>query len=280
MKRYAFYLVVFACLLSGTGGLFVKFMEIPPSSMAWLRMTTPTLLVGLYLLYRNQSIIKPGYKKMITASAINCARMFFFFMTYKYTSIANGVIVLYTWPIFAVILSSIVLKEVISKRQIGLLLLSFAGILVVYAGHEFSFNNEDFKGLTSGVLCAFLYACTVVIFKSGSSTFDPYETIFYQNFLGAFVFLPFFIFNDPAPRLLDWILGTGQGVIIGVIMFAAFFFGLRHIKASKASMIAYIEVISAMILGYLVFGETLTINMMIGASLIVCSTLLLQLKSK
>lgn len=280
MKRYAFYLVVFAALLSGTGGLFVKFMEIPPSSMAWLRMTTPTLLIGLYLLYKGKSIIKPGYKKMITASAINCARMLFFFMAYRYTSIANAVIVLYTWPIFAVILSSIFLKEFISKKQIGLLMLSFAGILVVYAGHEFSFNNEDFKGLTSGVLCAFLYACTVVIFKSGSTTFDPYETIFYQNFLGAFVFLPFFIINDPAPRLLDWALGTGQGVIIGIIMFGAFFYGLRHIKASKASMIAYIEVISAMILGYLVFGETLTINMLIGASLIVCSTLLLQLTKK
>ncbi len=280
MKRYAFYLVVFAALLSGTGGLFVKFMEVPPSSMAWLRMTAPTILIGLYLLYRGKSLIRKGYKMMVAASFINSARMLFFFMAYMYTSIANAVIVLYTWPIFAVILSSIFLKEHISKKQIGLLLLSFTGILVVYAGHEFSFNNDDFKGLTSGVICAFLYACTVVIFKSGSTAFDPAETIFFQNFSGAFIFLPFFITNDPAPRLLDWALGTGQGVIIGIIMFGSFFYGLRHIKASTASMIAYIEVISAMILGYLILGEILTINMTIGAALIVLSTLLLQLKKK
>lgn len=280
MKRYAFYLVVFAALLSGTGGLFVKFMEIPPSSMAWLRMTTPTILVGLYLLYKGKGLLRPGYKMMIAASAINAARMLFFFMAYMYTSIANAVIVLYTWPIFAVILSSIFLKEHISKKQIGLLMLSFTGIIVVYAGHELSLNNEDFKGLSAGVLCAFLYSCTVVIFKSESTSFNPSETIFFQNFLGAFIFLPFFITNDPGPRILDWVLGSGQGVIIGIIMFGAFFYGLKYIKASKASMIAYIEVISAMILGYLVFGETLTVNMMIGASLIVCSTLLLQLNKK
>ncbi len=280
MQQKAFFLVLFAALLSGVSGIIVRFMEIPATSMAWLRMATPTIILLCYLLYRRQTIFKEGYKVMLGASVINAGRMFFFFLAYIHTTIANAIIVLYTWPIFAVILSAFFLKEKISTKQVILLILSFVGILVVYAGHEISIDNSDFKGLTAGVLCALLYACTVVIFKSKSGSFDPSETIFFQNVVGAFIFLPLFLTNEPIPRPTDWALGITHGIVIGIIMFMSFFHGLRHIKASTASMITYVEVVSAMTLGYFVLGETLTVNMMIGASIIIGSTLLLQNRKK
>ena len=278
MQKNAFYLVVFAALLSGVSGLLIKFMSIPATSMAAIRMTTPTILVGVYLLYRQKAVFKPGYRIMLGASVVNTVRMFFFFMAYIYTSISNAIITLYTWPIFATILSVILLKESISKRQIALLGLSFVGILIVYIGHDFSFSDKDFIGLSSGVFGAFFYACSVIIFKSKSASFDPPETIFFQNLLGAFVFLPFLFFNVPTPTSLDWTLGLTHGILIGVIMFSAFFYGLKYIDASKASMITYVEVISAMSLGYFVLDEKLTINMILGAAIILTSTLLLRKK--
>jgi len=251
-------------------------MEIPATSMAWLRMATPTLLIGIYLLCRQEVIFKAGYKVMLGASAINAARMIFFFLAYIHTTVANAIIVLYTWPIFTVILSVIFLREEVSNRQKTLLLGSFIGIVIVYSGHDISFSNSDFKGLTAGIICAFLYACSVIIFKSKAKTFDPFETIFFQNLLGAVIFLPLFMTNTPAPRPLDWGLGLTHGIVIGIIMFSAFFYGLRHIKASTASMITYIEVVSAISLGYIVLGERLTLNMAIGSAVIMTSTLLLQ----
>ena len=201
MQQRAVYLVIFAAILSGISGIIVKYMAIPATSMAWLRMATPTILIGAFLLYRGKNIFREGYKLMLTASVFNMIRMFFFFLAYIYTSVANAIIVLYTWPIFTVILSIIFLKEKVSRRQIFLLFISFIGIIVVYAGHELSFDNDDFKGLTAAICCAFFYAFTVIIFKSRSGEFDPFETIFFQNSLGAIVFLPFFITNDPSPRL-------------------------------------------------------------------------------
>ncbi len=279
MQKHAFSLVVFAALLSGVSGLIVKHMQIPATSMAWIRMTTPSLIIGAYLLWRGRSILKTGYRVMLAGSVFNTIRMIFFFMAYIHTTIANAIIVLYTWPIFAVILSIVFLKENVTKRQIFLLMISFVGILVVYAGHEFSLKDGDFLGLTAGILGAFFYACSVIIFKSQTVSFDPFETIFFQNILGVFVFLPLFLTNSPAPRNLDWVLGITHGTLIGIIMFAAFFYGLRYIKASTASMITYIEIISATSLGYLVLGETLTPNMILGAVIILCSTVLLQRKS-
>ena len=280
MEQRAFYLVIFAALLSGVSGLLVKFMSIPATSMAAIRLTTPTILVGAFLLWKGNSLFRKGYRIMLTASAVNAIRMLFFFSAYIYTSISNAIITLYTWPIFASILSVIFLKEHISRRQMGLLLFSFVGILIVYIGHDISFDNSDFIGLTAGILSALFYASTVVIFKSQTATFKPSETIFFQNLVGTFVFLPFLFFNEPEPTTLDWTLALTHGIVIGIIMFMAFFHGLRYINASKASMITYIEVVAAMSLGYLVMGDKITVNMIIGALIIMSCTFLLKQKEQ
>ena len=273
-------LVVSAAILSGFSGILIRYMSIPPTSMAAVRTGIPVLIMGIILIYNGNSIFKSGYKWMLGASAINVLRMYTFFLTYIYTSIPNAIIVLYTWPIFATILSVIFLKEKISRRQMGLLILSFIGILIVYADQSLSIENRDFIGLSAGIICAFSYASTIVIFKSRTNDFKPTEIIFFQNLLPAIVFIPFLFFNSPLPTLLDWELATTHGILIGVIMFLMFFHGLRKLLASVASMITYVEVVAAMLLGYFILGEALSGSAIIGGGLIILSTLLLRLPGK
>jgi len=276
MKNYAFYIVFFAALLSSTSGLFVKYMQIPATSMAWIRTATPALVIGLYFLISKRQIIRAKYMTMLSGSVINAFRMVFFFTTLIYTSISNAIIVFYTWPLFAVILSIIILKEKVSRQELIVLFLSFLGVLIVYMEHDFSFADKDFVGLTTGVITAFLYSCTIIFFKKGSDVYDPWETIFYQNIVGALFFLPFIITNAPVPSSLDWTLGIGHGVTIGLVMFFMFFYGLRHLPASRASMITYVEVIGGMLLGYFVLHEKITTSMVIGASIIMSGSIYLR----
>ena len=273
-------LVVSAAILSGFSGILIRYMSIPPTSMAAVRTGIPVLIMGIVLIYQGNPIFKSGYKWMLGASAINVLRMYTFFLAYIYTSIPNAIIVLYTWPIFATILSVIFLKERISNRQIGLLVLSFIGILIVYADQTISIENRDFIGLSAGVICAFSYASTIIIFKSQTSDYKPTEMIFFQNLLPAIIFIPFLFFNTPAPTILDWELSITHGILIGVIMFFMFFHGLRQLPASLTSMVTYVEVVAAMLLGYFILDEALSGSAIIGGGLIILSTVLLRLPEK
>jgi len=276
-QRHSFGLIVIAAMISGLSGILIKFMSIPTTSMVAIRCTTPVVIIGLYLLSKKKSLLRQGWKTMIGASFLNAGRMFLFFTAYIYTTIGNAVIVMYTWPIFAAIMGAIFLKEEVNRKQLGLLALSFVGIIIVYSDQELSLANDDFIGITAALFCALFYAITIIIFKSKNKDFSPQETIVFQNIIAALIFLPFLATNVPTPTPLDWSLGLTHGISVGIIMFLIFFYSLRYISATKASMISYLEIISALFFGYIFLGELLTTSMMIGGGIIVVSTILMKL---
>lgn len=277
MKEKAYLAILTGAMIGGVGGLFIKFMNIPASSIACIRMMIPCVLLGVWMRYAGMRFFRGNYKVMLGGSVINAVRMYLFLAAFIYTSIGNAIIVFYTWPIFGTLLGVILLKEQISRRQIGLLGLAFTGIIIAYSNQEFSFDNQDFIGMSAAIGSAFLYALSVIIFKTETPNYTRNEIIFYQNIVGAFVFLPFFILNEPTPTQSDIILGVSYGFLVGIVAYNFFFFGLKYLDASRASMLTYVEVVSAVLLSYFVIGDVLSWNMIVGGGCIILSTILLRL---
>ncbi len=278
MKEKAYLAILTGATIGGAGGLFIKAISIPATSIACIRMMVPCLLLGAWMSYTGTRIFRGNYKVMLAGSMINAVRLYLFLVAFIYTSIGNAIIVFYTWPIFGTLLGATLLKEHITRRQIALLGLAFTGIIIAYSNQEFSFENQDFIGMTAAISSAFLYALTVIIFKTETQNYTRNEIVFYQNIVGAFVFIPFFIFNEPAPTTMDMTLGISYGLMVGIVAYSFFFFGLKHLEASKASMLTYVEVVSAVLLSYLVLGDVLSWNMIIGGGCIILSTILLRLE--
>ena len=280
MKEKAYLAILTGATIGGVGGLFIKFMSIPATSIACIRMMVPCLLLGGWLLSTGTRIFRGNYKVMLGGSMTNAVRMYLFLVAFIYTSIGNAVIVFYTWPIFGTLLGATLLKEHITRRQIALLGLAFTGIITAYSNQDFSFENQDFIGMTAAISSAFLYALTVIIFKTETPNYTRNEIIFYQNIVGALVFIPFFIFNEPTPTVKDMTLGISYGLMVGIMAYSFFFFGLKYLEASKASMLTYVEVVSAVLLSYLVLGDVLSWNMIVGGGCIILSTILLRLETR
>ena len=270
--------VLIAATLAGASGVFVKYMSMPATSMSAIRTGLPVFLLGAYLLFQRKPILRQGYSSLLLASLINALRMYLFFVAFIYASIANVVLILYTWPISVTLFSVVFLKEQVSRKTIGLLGLAFIGIIIVFSNKEFNFENNDFIGMLATLGSATLYAITVVIFKKESASYSPAEIIFYQNLLGALIFIVLFSLYDPWPSQQDILLGSTHAIILGMVGFLFFFFALKHLPASKVSLLAYVEIVSALCFSVFLMKEPLTPNMILGGSMIIGATLLLPKK--
>jgi drug/metabolite transporter (DMT)-like permease len=278
MKQRAFLALVVAGIIAGTTGIIIKNISVDAKAIAWIRMGLPTILLGGWLLFKKRSLVKPGYKAMLLASSLNAIRLYLYILAFVLTSIANATVLFYSYPIFAAIFGYVFLKEKVVRLHIWLILLSFIGLIIAYSDRSFSIMNDDIIGMTAALFAAIIYALTVIIFKSRVHHFDQIEMIFYQNLLGGILFLPFFIIAFPIMTIADFTWGSTYAIVVGLFVFYLFFLGLKELKAYMASAIMYLEVVSAVVLGYVILGEVITLRMMIGGSMIIASSFLLNQK--
>lgn len=270
-----YFALILATVIWGSAGVFIKYLNLPPTTIAFFRLFVPAIILYTYFKIKRANLFKDSLKLIFLVSSIEVISFLFYFISYKNTSIANAVTILYTWPIFAVIFSVIFLKERISARNIFALLLAFVGVVMVYLGSTVSFSDKDFIGITSMLISAALSGITILIFKKLSDRHNNFEMIFYQNFMGAIVFFPFLFINKPFPTTGQFVVGFIYAILIGLLAYIPYYFGLKHLKASVVSLISYLEVVSGILFGVLLLHETLTLNIIAGAVLIIVSALLI-----
>ena len=280
MNKKAIYAIITCAILAGANGLLIKSMtSLSTGTIAWFRTAVPILILIPFLIKDGELHFKGNNKKMLLASLINAARMYLYLLAYIYTSIGNTVVLFYTYPIFVTAIEAIFFKQKIERKQILLLLLAFTGIVITYIGKPFSFQSRDFIGMLAAVGAAVGYAVTVVLFKAENERYSKNQMIFYQNIVGAIVFIPFLI-SLPDASLPDLGIGVFYGFLIGIVVFKLFFFGLKQLTAATATTLMYLEVVSAILLGYFVLDEAITWNIVLGGCFIVTSSYLISRMNK
>lgn len=272
MTKKAIYAVILAACIAGFNGILIKGMpSLAPGAIGWFRVGVPVLFLLPALLYKNDLKVKGDYKMMILATVINAIRLYFYLVAFTYTSIGNAVVLFYVYPLFVTAIETLVYKAPIKKSQIYLMILAFAGIVFTYLNKPFSFESDDFIGMMAAIASAVGYAFFVCIFKRQTPNYNRNQLLFFQNLGGAVLFIPFlFGLGTAVPAEIG--IAVVYALLIGIVVFGLFFFGLKYLSASTATSLMYIEVLSAVLLSYFILDETLTWNTYVGGALILFSS--------
>lgn len=267
-----FVAVLLGSAFFGTAGVFVKTLDLPVTVIACFRVLVP----AVYFLYtqkevRNKILSDPNPRLML-ASLLTASRIFIWVLAFLFAAMSKAVIILYTWPILLTILSATFLGEEVSSRTKKLLSMAFFGILLIYSGEEFTLSNRDFLGMGLMLLVAILNAMVVVIFKKELKSHSHKEVVLYDNLVGSIIFFPFLLYHFSDLSLVSIVMGITYGFLIGLVGYSLFYYGLSKVKASLASILSYMEVIIAMVLGVTFFGEIVTWQMLLGGGIILIST--------
>ncbi len=277
MKLNPYLAIILAVTMGGFGGVLVKLLNLPATSLTFFRLSIPVIILLFYLKLKRVELFRGNYKIMLFASLLNAVRMFLFYFAFVYTTVGNAIILFYTWPIFATIFGIVILKEKLDIKTLMLISMAFIGIILMYLNKEINFVSKDFLGMGAMVLCALLFSLSLIIFKKELVNYSKTETIFYQNLLGAIIFLPFILTNRPVPTLTQIAIASSFfGILMGLVAFGLLFYAMKKMKMSHYSLFNYWEIISAITLSIIFFDEAITINMIFGGILIIISGLLLK----
>jgi drug/metabolite transporter (DMT)-like permease len=195
----------------------------------------------------------------------------FYFSAFKFTTLAVAITLLYTYPAFVALLSTIFLRERLTAKKIVAVVVALAGSALVAQVHQAEWLRLNLRGVLFGLLAGLTAASYSIFGKRAMSRYPPWTVILYAFLAGGL-----FLAVGSGSRLLAaleypaivwaWILGMALVPSLGG--YALYTLGLRDLPASQASVIATWEVVTAAVIGWICFGEHLTSIQFIGAALV------------
>ena len=259
-------------------GLFIKMLPYPTAPLLGFRLGVPFLVMLPYVIKRKSFLGKPRDRVLLWSGGfLNLLRMVFYIIAFKLTSIGNAVVLLYLWPVFALGITAVRNRKMPGIKNIIVILAAFSGVAVMNMHREFSFSSSDLFGSLSMILSAFIFSLAVFIYKKALSGCTEGEVIYFQNSLGALVFIPFLIKDIGSYPDVYILPGIAYGILIGIVIFMLFFYALKRVSVFHYSVMTYSEIIFAVIFGMIFLGESLVMNQIIGMLIVVASSFTAQL---
>lgn len=285
MIQSAYLSIISGACLWGLIALFFKFLSacgFSPLQVVTLRVLVAALLMTAIILKIDPSLLKIRWRDSWLFIGTGLLSLVFFnycyFRAIDGSSISIAVLLLYTAPVFVMLLSLILFGEKFTGRKMLALLATFCGcglITGIFAS-KLALTAEAFAfGLASGFGYA-LYSIFGKLALRRYSTLTITAYTFYFATLGA---LPLADPQQLFTLLADWRAAAGAlaiALICTVAPYLLYTRGLQDVDAGQASILATLEPLVAAAVGIFVFGEEVTAAKILGMALILASIFILN----
>lgn len=287
MKKLSSLSVLAAGFLWGLMGIFVRHLNgagLGSLEVAEVRITAGLLLLGCYLLLFRREMLRVRLRDLwcFFGTGIISLLLFSFcyFRAMAVTSLSVAAVLLYTAPVFVMLLSLILFREQLRLRKILALILAVSGcVLVSGLGSDAAVS---LPGLLLGLGAGFFYALYSIFGRYAIDRGYSSWTLTFYTFLFCALGAAFLTdWGEVAAAVetdgsvLLWI--AGMGMVTAFLPYVLYSVGLQHMESSRASILASIEPVVGTVVGVLAFREAVTAGGVAGVLLVLSAVAILSL---
>ncbi len=236
--------------------------SLDPWAVMWFRMTSGTLAAAPFAIKYMSFAYRKGDWKYLLLMVLFQPCLYFLFEAYAltFTTSAQAGVIAASVPLLVSFGAWLFLSERITRKSVSGLLLSVAGVCcLTLAGDSTDSASNPLLGNLLEVCAMSCAAGYMLLMKNLSSRYSPFALTFLQTVSGA-------VFFTPGAFRVDWAMNfsaslVGSLLFLGVFVtlgaFGLYNFGISRISAAKASAFINLVPVVAVVLGWIVLGETL-----------------------
>jgi len=195
----------------------------------------------------------------------------FYFSAFKFTTLAVAITLLYTYPAFVALLSTVFLGERLTRGKFGAIALTLIGTALVAQVHHAEWLRLNLRGVLFGLLAGVTAASYSIFGKRALSRYSSWTVVLYAFSAGG-LFLAM-LSGGRLARAAEypaaaWAWIVAMALIPSLGGYVLYTLGLRDLPASQASIVATWEVVTAAAFGWILFQEHLGLFQLMGAALV------------
>lgn len=208
------------------------------------------------------------------------AAILIFFFSISKLGVGKGTVLIYSFPIFGSIFSSIFLKEKIGAFRLGAILMAFAGIYLLAAdnGRDSSLFGALGRYELLTLFGAMLGGVALVSVKKLHDTDSSYAIYFAQCVIGLWIVI---VPANVVPCSIGWsggllLVAIGVASTVGQLLYTE---GYRYVQVATGSLLGMLVPVLNYFLGVVVFGEVMSWRSIVGSATVLGACVVVLLKS-
>ncbi|PQJ55162.1 hypothetical protein BTO11_05115 [Psychrosphaera saromensis] len=266
-------------MLLGVSGLFAKLIQLPALDIiAYRSLLTVVLLLAILVLSKSKIRLNSfkDYKIALILGLLAALHWVTYFTSIQMSSVAVGMITLFTYPVLTVLLEPLVRKKLPSVRDILISVVVTFGISMLFPSlwsSEIALTDDYLLGIVLGVVSALAMALRNIGIQHYFTEYSGTQSMFYQFLVTAIVLIPF-VGNTP----MDVSVDNWQLLILLTAFFSAaphvlFASAIHKLSARTAGLIAYLQPLYGIALGFIILAEVPKLMTLLGGVIILSAAI-------
>jgi drug/metabolite transporter (DMT)-like permease len=279
------------CLVWGTTWIFIKIGldDLPPITFAVARFVLGVAILFFIIRFQKLSFPKTAKEwRLIALTGVLQFSVNYSMVFWSEQHITSGLaaVLQAMIPVFGLVLAWIFLpNESITKVKIFADCLGIAGVGIIFYDQLQVQSFMAFMGCVGVVVGSYAAAQASILVKAKADNMHPASLVFGQMICGLPLIIIYSLAIEGNPLTFHW---TWKAVIcilyltiFGTIAaFWLYYWLLSRIESTKAMMISLVTPLIAVVIGWIVLGETLPPQTGVGGMLIIASIWLIASRRK
>ena len=266
-------------LLLGVSGIFAKLIHLPALDIIAYRSVFTAVALGAFLVYSKQTLklrSKRDYVVAVVLGVLAAVHWWTYFLSIQKTSVAIGMLSLFTYPVMIVLLEPLVRRSLPKLSDIGISLVVLFGISLLFPNlwqTDVGLSPDFTFGVVIGLFSALCFALRNIGIQHYFKGYSGTQNMFYQFGIAALLFIPF-----ADTQFIELDLRT----IELLVLFAIFFSAMAHVLfsnaigttgAKTAGLVACLQPLYGIVLSLIILAEVPSWTTLVGGSIILAAAI-------
>ncbi|MEW5785668.1 MAG: DMT family transporter [Bacillota bacterium] len=271
LSAFGFGLMPIFALYAYRGGINV-------ATLLFIRFTLATALFLVYILIKHRRItlnFKDLLHLFILGGVCYTLQSTFYLTAVRHITPSLAALLLYSFPIYVVILSCIFEREKLTRMTIASIGVSFAGVLLILGT---SYGRISGLGVVLALGAALVYSVYIMLGNRVIKTIPPIITSTFVSMFAGIGVIAVSLFTENlnfsfSPTV--WVHIFGLTVFCTIIAILAFFRGIELLGPVRASILSMTEPLFTTISAVILLQDRLTAMQAVGGAAVLTGAILI-----
>lgn len=199
----------------------------------------------------------------------------------SYLSAALASLIATSTPIFATIISRVLLGDRLTSRKLAGIAVSFTGFLIVllFGSGSTQFSADNAIGMLILTCAPFSWAVSTVISKPLMVEHDPKIITALSSLCGGAIVLPLLLFKPgffaevAAFDARGWLAAFATSILAVVVAYTLWYQGVRKLEPTQVAVYVYLVPFFGVVFSWLLLGESITLFLVLGGATILAGVI-------